>query len=98
MGGRGGLDVLVAIMTCVKQQSRGAFDAHIANPEEQRAGRLAVAFNPKQCPRLVVLAHHGIKTSELATHAVTCRAAGNGGGRKQYERARHYALRLVAPE
>jgi hypothetical protein len=65
-------------MAGVKQQRRVAVDADVADAQEQRAGGLAVALDPEQLARLIVLADDGIEARKLPAHAV----AGGGPGHR----------------
>jgi hypothetical protein len=84
--GCGRCDVFVAVVTGMKQQRGVSVDADIPDAREQRAGRLAVAFDPKQLARLIVLADDRIEACELAAHSVTGGGAGDRRGGEQQKR------------
>src|ERR1700722_7358996 len=72
--GGGRYDVSGGVVTGMKEQRGVGADAYIADAEKQRAGRPALAIDPKQFARLVVLADDWIEADEAAAGLVTgCR-------------------------
>ncbi len=83
MIGRRRADSFVAVMAGVKQQLCAAVDADVPDTQEQRAGRLAMAFDAKQFARRVVLSDHWIESRELAAHAIAGIGASHRRGPRQ---------------
>jgi len=59
--GRFSRDVALAIVPGVKQQLRARLDAHVPDAEKQRAGRLAMAFDPEQLAAAIVYRHNRVE-------------------------------------
>lgn len=70
MVGRRVLDVFVLVVSRVEQQRRIAADADFSDAEEQRAGRLTVAFDAKRLSRRIICSDNGIESRKLPSLSI----------------------------